>query len=113
VSTPVLPTREQLRDLNSFVDGRAYQALGPALRVPGHEPLMREDQRAAVREAVGAVSAAARHLCQVLWQRLGEAEPGPGAHAAWAAYRALAAPWQDHPDLAPDLRALLQAETGG
>ncbi|MFJ9953402.1 hypothetical protein [Kitasatospora sp. NPDC091207] len=104
---PPLPTREQLQDVHSFVDGRAYHALGPTIRISGHPSRLDDTDRAGVQQAAGAIFAVSRHLYQALWHELGDPEPAQAAHTAWAAFRALTSPWHDHPDLPHHLRPLL------
>ncbi|WP_158835969.1 hypothetical protein [Streptomyces sp. NRRL S-350] len=107
IPEPMLPTRQQLRDLHNFIDGQAYAALGPIIRIPGTPHPLRDEQRAVVGHAVQAVFAASQHLYQALWHRLGHDQPDPTAHATWAALQALATPWQNHPNLPDHLRPLL------
>ncbi|MFJ9777762.1 hypothetical protein ACIRVF_42075 [Kitasatospora sp. NPDC101157] len=108
---PPLPTLQQLRDLHDFIDGQAYAALGPVIRIPGTTHPLRDEQRTVVRNAVQAVFAASQHLYQALWHYLGHDQPDPTARACWAALQALATPWRDHPDLPDHLRALLNPPT--
>lgn len=104
---PVLPTRQQLKDLHNFVDSRAYHAIGPTICIPSIKTLVREDQRAVIRAAARAIFAASEHLYRTLWHHLDEPEPDPAAYAVWAASCALATPWHNHPDLPQHLRSLL------
>ncbi len=101
-----LPTRQQLKDLHTFIDGRAYHAIGPTIRVPGTPALLREDQSAVIRDAAQSVFATSQHLCRALWHHLDQPDPVPAAYAVWAALCALAAPWHNHPDLPEHLRSL-------
>ncbi|MFD7735762.1 hypothetical protein ACFV6F_35920 [Kitasatospora phosalacinea] len=107
IPEPSLPTRQQLRDLHDFIDGQAYAALGPVIRIPGTPHPLRDEQRAVVSNAVNAVFAASRHLYQALWHHLGQDQPDAAARATWAALQALATPWHDHHDLPLHLHPLL------